>query len=167
MLRPGMTQEWVGKGELPKERTQSKVTRPYDVLAKATYGEIFIFSSTKENCSKNTKVLKQVVKMGEEATSPKGLSYPKAKRRSKRRWTRRSVTVPQRRIYRSRRKRCRYKATDSRVMGLVTSWYRRALVVKGAEEVENAEANSKYQDKAKIQRPKNFIRSMSTGFLSR
>ncbi|RWW76806.1 hypothetical protein BHE74_00015072 [Ensete ventricosum] len=50
-------------------------------------------------------------------------------------------------------------------MGLATPWYRRdgtsmessipcsyrgrALVVKGVEEVENAEANSKYQDKAK------------------
>ncbi|RWW24062.1 hypothetical protein GW17_00011665 [Ensete ventricosum] len=55
---------------------------------------------------------------------------------------------------------------DSSVMGLVAPWYRRggtsvkssipcshggrALVVKGAEEVENAEANSKYQDKAEL-----------------
>ncbi|RWW90507.1 hypothetical protein BHE74_00000415 [Ensete ventricosum] len=37
-----------------------------------------------ENCSENTNVLKQVVERGEEATtSPKGLSYRKAKRRSK------------------------------------------------------------------------------------
>ncbi|RWW39935.1 hypothetical protein BHE74_00054685 [Ensete ventricosum] len=72
---------------------------------------------------------------------------------------------------------------DSRVMGLVAPWYRRGgtsvessipcfhrgrvLVVKGAEEVENAEANSKYQDKAEGQRPRNFIRPVSTGFLSR
>ncbi|RRT54038.1 hypothetical protein B296_00046593, partial [Ensete ventricosum] len=34
----------------------------------------------------------------------------------------------------------------------------RTLVVKGAEEVENAKANSKYQDKAEGQRPRNFIR---------
>ncbi|RWW35522.1 hypothetical protein BHE74_00059536 [Ensete ventricosum] len=47
----------------------------------------------------------KVVERGEEAmTSPVGLSYPKAKRRLERRWTRRSTTVPQRRIYRSRRK---------------------------------------------------------------
>ncbi|RZS10360.1 hypothetical protein BHM03_00041578 [Ensete ventricosum] len=55
------------------------------------------------------------------------------------------------------------KVTDSRAMGLAAPWYRRggtsvessipysnggrALVVKGAKE-ENAEANSKYQDKA-------------------
>ncbi|RWV95001.1 hypothetical protein GW17_00042415 [Ensete ventricosum] len=55
------------------------------------------------------------------------------------------------------------KTTDSRVMGLAAPWYRRgntsvessipcshggrALVVRGVEEVENAEANSKYQDK--------------------
>ncbi|RWV81365.1 hypothetical protein GW17_00057223 [Ensete ventricosum] len=111
-----------------------------------------------------TKVLKHVVERGEKATtSPEGLSYPKAKRRSERRWTRRSATVSQRRIYRSRRKGRRCKATDIRAMGLVAAWYRRggtslessipcsyggrALVVKGAEEVENAEANSKYQDK--------------------
>ncbi|RWW35019.1 hypothetical protein GW17_00000183 [Ensete ventricosum] len=83
-----------------------------------------------------------------------GVSYPKAKRRLERRWTRRSTTVPQRRIYRSRRKGCRCKATDNRAMGLTAPWYRRggtsvessipcshggrALVVKGAEEVENA-----------------------------
>ncbi|RWV98456.1 hypothetical protein GW17_00038694 [Ensete ventricosum] len=34
----------------------------------------------------------------------------------------------------------------------------RALVVKGAKEVENGEANFKYQDKAKRQRKRNFIR---------
>ncbi|RRT35700.1 hypothetical protein B296_00048843 [Ensete ventricosum] len=57
----------------------------------------------------------------------------------------------------------RYKTTYSKVIGLATLWYRRgntsvessipcshggrALVVRGVEEVENAEANSKYQDK--------------------
>ncbi|RRT53158.1 hypothetical protein B296_00018587 [Ensete ventricosum] len=56
------------------------------------------------------------------------------------------------------------KIMHSRAMGLATPWYRRggtsiessipcshggkALVVKGAEKVENAEANSKYQDRA-------------------
>ncbi|RWW67750.1 hypothetical protein BHE74_00024772 [Ensete ventricosum] len=99
----------------------------------------------------------------EDQADPEGLSYPKAKRRSERRWSQRSATVSQRRIYRSRRKGRRCKATDIRAMGLVAAWYRRggtslessipcsyggrALVVKGAEEVENAEANSKYQDK--------------------
>ncbi|RWW47506.1 hypothetical protein BHE74_00046493, partial [Ensete ventricosum] len=43
----------------------------------------------------------------------------------------------------------------------------RALVVKGAEEVENIEANSKYQDRAEGQRPRNFIRPVSMGFSSR
>ncbi|RRT76788.1 hypothetical protein B296_00025168, partial [Ensete ventricosum] len=117
-----------------------------------------------------------VVERGEEATtSPVGLSYPKAKRQLERRWTRRSATMPQRQIYRSRRKGCRYKTTDSRAMGLAAAlWYRRgrtsvgssipcshggrALVVKGAKEVENAKANSKYQDRAEGQRSRNFIR---------
>ncbi|RZS19176.1 hypothetical protein BHM03_00051537 [Ensete ventricosum] len=126
-------------------------------------------------------VLKQVVERGKEATtSPVGLSYPKAKRRLERRWTRRSTIVPQRRIHQSRRKGCRCKATDSRAMGLAAPWYHRggtsveslipcshggrALVIKGAEEVENAKANSKYQDKAEGQRPRNFIRPVSMGF---
>ncbi|RWV81016.1 hypothetical protein GW17_00057610 [Ensete ventricosum] len=68
-------------------------------------------------------------------------------------------------------------------MGLATPWHRkggtsmesliscshggRALVTKGAEEVENVDANNKYQDKAKGKRPGNFIRPMSTGFLLR
>ncbi|RRT76219.1 hypothetical protein B296_00004831 [Ensete ventricosum] len=138
-------------------------------------------------CSHSLKRARQVrgqgrvVERGEEAMMRLvGLSYPKAKRRLKRRWTRRSATVPQRRIYRSRRKGYRCKATDSRAMGLAASWYRRdetfveslipcshggrALIVKGAEEVENAEANSKCQDRAEGQRPRNFIRSMSIGF---
>ncbi|RZS14046.1 hypothetical protein BHM03_00045700, partial [Ensete ventricosum] len=54
-----------------------------------------------------------------------GSATQKAKRRLERRWTRRSTTVPQRRIYRSRRKGCRCKSTDSRAMGLAAPWYRR------------------------------------------
>ena len=41
------------------------------------------------------------------------------------------------------------------------------MVVNGAEKVENVEANSKYQDKAEGQRPRNFIRPVSTSFSSR
>ncbi|RRT31538.1 hypothetical protein B296_00057097 [Ensete ventricosum] len=75
------------------------------------------------------------------------------------------------------------KAMDSRAMGLAAPWYRRggtsvessipcshggrALVVKGAKEVENAKANSKYHDRAEGQRPRNFIRPVSMGFSSR
>ncbi|RZS27204.1 hypothetical protein BHM03_00060637 [Ensete ventricosum] len=75
------------------------------------------------------------------------------------------------------------KSTKSSAMGLAAPWYcrggtsvessipcshgGRALVVKGAEEVENAKANSKYQDRTKGQRPRNFIRPMSKGFSSR
>ncbi|RWW68992.1 hypothetical protein BHE74_00023439 [Ensete ventricosum] len=110
----------------------------------------------------------RVVERGEKVTtSPEGLSYPRAKHRLER-WTRRSATVPQRRIYRLRRKGRRCKATDNRAIGSTSPWYSRggtsmessipsshggrALVVKGAEEVENTEANSKYQDSAEGQR---------------
>ncbi|RRT56200.1 hypothetical protein B296_00037090, partial [Ensete ventricosum] len=136
-------------------------------------------------CSHSLKGARQVrgqgrvVERGEEATtSPEGLSYPKAKCWLERRWTRRSTTMPQRRIYQSRKKGRRCKTTDSRAMGLVAPWYRRggtsvessipcshgerALVVKGAEEVDNAKANSKYQDRAEGQRPRNFIRPISS-----
>ncbi|RRT31422.1 hypothetical protein B296_00053921 [Ensete ventricosum] len=159
MLRPGVTQERENEGKLPRERTKNRRwRRPYEVLAEATYGEV-------------------VVERGEEATtSPVALSYPKAKRRLERRLTQRSTTVPQ-------RKGCRHKATDSRAMGLAAPWYHRgrtfvessipcfhggrALVVKGAKEVENAKANFKYQDRTEGQRPRNFIRPVSMDFSSR
>ncbi|RRT37886.1 hypothetical protein B296_00039185 [Ensete ventricosum] len=105
----------------------------------------------------------EVVERGEKVTmSPAGLSYPKAKCQLERRWTQRSTRVPYRQIYQSQRKGCRCKATDSWAMGLAAPWYHRggtsvessiscshggrALVVKEAEEVENAKAKSKYQD---------------------
>ncbi|RRT38326.1 hypothetical protein B296_00055098 [Ensete ventricosum] len=75
------------------------------------------------------------------------------------------------------------KATNNRAMGSTAPWYRRgetsvessipcshegsALVVKGAKEVENTKANSKYQDWAEGQRSRNFIRPGSAGFSSR
>ncbi|RZR74882.1 hypothetical protein BHM03_00045488 [Ensete ventricosum] len=43
MLRPGVTQEWVEEGELPRERTKNRRwRRPYDVLAEATHGEVVV-----------------------------------------------------------------------------------------------------------------------------
>ena len=41
------------------------------------------------------------------------------------------------------------------------------LVVKGAEEVEYTETNSRYRDKAEEQRPRNFVRPVSMSFSSR
>ncbi|RWW82291.1 hypothetical protein BHE74_00009257 [Ensete ventricosum] len=68
-----------GEGELPKEHTQSEVTEALRYAGRGHTGR--------------DQVLKQVVERGEEATtSPEGLSYPKAKRRLERRWTRRSAT---------------------------------------------------------------------------
>ncbi|RWW18039.1 hypothetical protein GW17_00017993 [Ensete ventricosum] len=40
-------------------------------------------------------------------------------------------------------------------------------VIKGREEVENTEANSKYQDRAEGQRLRNFVRPVSMDFSSR
>ncbi|RZS04056.1 hypothetical protein BHM03_00034325 [Ensete ventricosum] len=178
----GVTQEWVDEGELPRERTKNRRWRRlYDVVT----GEFDCFSAhirlrelgkseDKVEWSKGARKRRRV---------RRGSATQKAKCRLERRWTRRSAIVPQRRIYRSRRKGCRCKATDSRAMGLAAPWYRigetsvessipcshggRALVVKGAEEVENAEANSKYQDRAEGHRLRNFIRPVSMGFSSR
>ncbi|RWW89725.1 hypothetical protein BHE74_00001242, partial [Ensete ventricosum] len=73
-----------------------------------------IFPSTNGNCSENSKALKQVVERGDEATtSPEGLNYPKVKHPLEWRWTRRSATVPQRRIYRSRILGRKCETTDS------------------------------------------------------
>ncbi|RWW43798.1 hypothetical protein BHE74_00050487 [Ensete ventricosum] len=160
MLRLGVTQEWVDEGELPRERTKNRRwRRPYNVYDQSSWRVGLL------QCSHSLKGARQVVERDEEATtSPVGLSYPKIKHQLEKRWAQRSTTVPQRRIYRSRRKGCRCKSTDSKAMGLAAPWYRRgetsvessipcsyggrALVVKGAEEVENAKANSKYQDRA-------------------
>ncbi|RWW27894.1 hypothetical protein GW17_00007662 [Ensete ventricosum] len=40
MLCPSVTQEWVDECQLPRERTNRKWRRPYDVLAEATHGEV-------------------------------------------------------------------------------------------------------------------------------
>ncbi|RWW53944.1 hypothetical protein BHE74_00039514 [Ensete ventricosum] len=195
MLRPGVTRERVGEGEMPGSEQKSEMAEALRYMVRVT-GELDCFSAhirlrepgksedkaeLANNCLENIEVLKQVVERGEEATTnPEGLSYSKAECQLKRRWTRKSVIVPQRRTHRLRRKGCRCKATDSRAMGSTAPWYRkggtsvessipcshggRALVVKGVEEVENTEANSKYQDKAEGQRPMNFIRPVSTRF---
>ncbi|RWW53811.1 hypothetical protein BHE74_00039660 [Ensete ventricosum] len=43
MLRLGVTQEWVGEGELLRERTKNQIwRRPYDVLAEATHREVVV-----------------------------------------------------------------------------------------------------------------------------
>ncbi|RWW09141.1 hypothetical protein GW17_00027384, partial [Ensete ventricosum] len=43
MLRPGVTQEWVDEGELPRERTKNRRwRRPYEVLAEATHEEVVV-----------------------------------------------------------------------------------------------------------------------------
>ncbi|RWV84245.1 hypothetical protein GW17_00054051 [Ensete ventricosum] len=132
MLRPGVTQEWVGEGELPRERTKNqRWWRSYEVLAEATLGEVVVRVHPTRISAGDLDYFNAHIRLREP-----GKSEDKAE--------------------------C--KATDSRTMGLAAPWYRggrtsmessipcshggRALVVKGAEEVENAKANSKYQDRA-------------------
>ncbi|RWW10519.1 hypothetical protein GW17_00025930 [Ensete ventricosum] len=83
-----------------KEAKENRIDASPTIGCKGNAWELqSVFPSTKGNCSKNTEVLKQMVERGEEAmTSLEGLSYPKAKRQSEWRWTRRSAIVLQRRI---------------------------------------------------------------------
>ncbi|RWW40931.1 hypothetical protein BHE74_00053618 [Ensete ventricosum] len=99
MLHPSVTREWVGEGELPRERTKNRDDGGPMMCWQRPHMEI----------------------LGE--TSVESL--------------------------------------------IACSHGGRALVIKGAEEVETTDANSKYQDRAKGQRPRNFIRPVSTSFLSR
>ncbi|RRT76003.1 hypothetical protein B296_00000718 [Ensete ventricosum] len=62
---------------------------------------------------------------------------------------------------------CQRSEHDRRESSILCSHEGRVLVVKEAKEVENTEANSKYQGKTEGQRPRNFIRPVSTGFSSR
>ncbi|RZR82135.1 hypothetical protein BHM03_00008488 [Ensete ventricosum] len=158
MLRPGVTQEWVDEGEMPRERTKNRRWwRPYDVLAEATRGEVV--------------VRRRVFVCASELALDESLSHQHmgvVYHRGSSQITSTSESHGGDLII------LRCKALDSRAMGLAAPWYcrgetsvessiscsqgGRALVVKGAEEVENAKANSKYQDSAEGQRPRNFIR---------
>ncbi|RRT52278.1 hypothetical protein B296_00022194 [Ensete ventricosum] len=143
-VKVGVTREWVGEGELPKEHTQSEVA---EALRWATGSSTSVNNTTARTmdsrsechgtaeaglptseshggdliiqrydrsdwrvrllqCLYSLKGARQVRGQGrvverveKVTTSPEGLSYPKAKRRLERRWTRRSVIVPLRRIY--------------------------------------------------------------------
>ncbi|RWV90116.1 hypothetical protein GW17_00047705, partial [Ensete ventricosum] len=53
------------------------------------------------------------------------------------------------------------------VINPLLSWRESIGRKKRAEEVENVKANSKYQDRAEGQRPRNFIRPVLMGFSSR
>ncbi|RRT45365.1 hypothetical protein B296_00046667 [Ensete ventricosum] len=103
---------------------------------------------------------------GEETTtSPEGLSYPKAIASVRMEIGLEECHSAAEADLPMARNEHKCEATYSRAMGLAVPWYcrgktsveasipcshgGRALVVKGAEKVENAEANSKYQDRAK------------------
>ncbi|RWW89697.1 hypothetical protein BHE74_00001268 [Ensete ventricosum] len=136
MLRPGVTQELVDEGELPSEQTKNqRWRRPYNVLAEATRGEVIVRVHHTRICM---------------IGAARELDYFNAHIR---------LREPDK-----SEDKAECKSTDIRAMGLAAPWYRRggtfvessipcshggrALVVKGAEEVENAKANSKYQDRA-------------------
>ncbi|RWV94279.1 hypothetical protein GW17_00043202 [Ensete ventricosum] len=194
MLRPGVTQEWVDEGELPMERTKNRRwRRPYDVLAEATHGEVVVrvhhtriwtgsyggmtrsywelhfgYDTTRRRAMDSRSECRGTAEAGMIGAAGE-LDYFSAHIR---------LREPDK-----SEDKAECKATDSRAMGLAALWYHRggasvessiscsqggrALVVKGAKEVENAKTNSKYQDSAKGQRPKNFIRPVSMGFSSR
>ncbi|RRT38948.1 hypothetical protein B296_00048009, partial [Ensete ventricosum] len=108
-------------------------------------------------------VLKQVVKRGKEATtSPVKLNYPKSSiSRMEVNFEERHSTIEANLLITKKGHRC--ETIDSKVMGMAAPWYHRGktflvlmererLIVKGAEEIENVEANYKYRDKTEGQR---------------
>ncbi|RWV91177.1 hypothetical protein GW17_00046554 [Ensete ventricosum] len=156
MLRPGVTQEWVDEGDLPRERTKSRRwRRPYDVELDCFSAHIRLREPGKSEdnaeWSKGTRKQRRV---------RQGSATQKAIASVRKRWTQRSATMLQKQIYRSRRKRRKCKAMDSRAMGLATPWYRRGgtsvvssipcshggrvLVVKGAEEKFNGSGKANH-----------------------
>ncbi|RWV81179.1 hypothetical protein GW17_00057423 [Ensete ventricosum] len=193
MLHLGVTQEWVDKGELPRERKKkSEKTKALCCVGKGHTWRSRSPSSSHENLYAMEMSLGVAGELdcfsahirlrepdmsedkadGVEAGGRKGrgsddessgAQLPKSKASvrkevdSKEHHSTAEVDLPI-------TKGCRCKATDSRAMGLAAPWYRsggtsvessipcshggRALVVKGAKEVENAKANSKYQDRA-------------------
>ncbi|RZS08681.1 hypothetical protein BHM03_00039689 [Ensete ventricosum] len=150
MLRPGVTQEWVGEGELPRERTKyRRWRRPYEVLPEATHREVrrvfrVCASKLASDESLGYQHMGAVYHRGRSqiaSTSEShggGLDYTKSEDKAEGRTSMKS-SIP-----------CSHGG--------------RALVVKGAEEVENAKANSRYQDMAEGHRLRNFIRPVSMSF---
>ncbi|RRT35225.1 hypothetical protein B296_00029196 [Ensete ventricosum] len=172
MLYLGVTQEWVDEGELPRERTKKnrRWRRPYDVLAKATHGEVVVRVHRTRICMQ-WRCHQEVTWWGfhvyvSKLTSDESLDHQHmgaVYHRAAGELDYFSAHIRLREPGKSEDK-AECKATDSSAMGLVAPWYRRggtfvessipcshgegALVIKGAEEVENAKENSKYQDKA-------------------
>ncbi|RZR81773.1 hypothetical protein BHM03_00008068 [Ensete ventricosum] len=196
MLHPGVTQEWVDEGELSRERTKNRRwRRPYDVLAEATRGEVVVQFITRESvCNGDvTRRRHGVFVCASKLALDESLSHQHMRAVYHRGRSPSMIGATGELDYFSAHIRLRElgksedkaecKVTNSRAMGLAALWYRRggtsvessiscshegrALVVKGVEEVENAKANSKYQDRARGQRPRNFIRPVSMGFSSK
>ncbi|RRT33822.1 hypothetical protein B296_00054782 [Ensete ventricosum] len=128
----GVTREWVGEGELPKERTQLEVAK---ALRYADKGHILrdcmIRAAGELDCSSAYNRLREPDKSEDNRAMDRRAMGLVAL------WYCRGGTFME--------------------SSIPYSHGGRALVVKGTE-VENPEINSKYQDKAEGQRPENFIR---------
>ncbi|RZS25461.1 hypothetical protein BHM03_00058672 [Ensete ventricosum] len=134
MLHPGVTQEWVDEGKLPRERTKKRIDdgggptrcwqRPH---MEKSYSEFI----TRESVYNG-----DVTKRRHGVADRGGIVHGNATH------------------------------ADMSLEGHDHA-KRESIGRKGAEEVENAEANTKYQDRGKGQRPRNFKRPVSMSFSSR
>ncbi|RRT31909.1 hypothetical protein B296_00058129 [Ensete ventricosum] len=148
MLRLSVTREWVGEGELPKERTQSEVAEAVRCAGRGHHREIVIQVHHKNLNAMEMSPGGDMVQAMIEVTGELDCFNAHIRLREP--------------------NKSEDKAEDgTSVESLIPCSYGgKALVVKGVE-VENVEPNSKYQDKAEGQRQRNFLRPVSTGFLSR
>ncbi|RRT74907.1 hypothetical protein B296_00010739 [Ensete ventricosum] len=144
MFHPGVTQEWVGEGELPRERTKNRRwQRPYDVLAKTTHGEVVVRRRVFHVCAS------KLASDGSLGHQHMGATYHQGRSQI--------ASISESHGGDLIIQRC--KAMDSRAIGLAVLWYRRgetsvessipcfhggrALVVKGAEERSSAQVQSR------------------------
>ncbi|RZS14842.1 hypothetical protein BHM03_00046591 [Ensete ventricosum] len=133
MLHPGVTQELVDEGELPRERTKNRRwQRPYKVLAEATHGEV-----VGQDHAKRSQIASTSESHGGDLIIQR---YDRSSWRV--RLLQCSYSLKEAQQVRGQGRR---RSVES---SIPCSHGGRALVVKGAEEVENAKANSKYQDRA-------------------
>ncbi|RZS21316.1 hypothetical protein BHM03_00053942, partial [Ensete ventricosum] len=122
MLHPGVTQEWVGEGELPRERTKNRRwQRPYDVLAKTTHGEVVVRRRVFHVCAS------KLASDGSLGHQHMGAMYHQG----------RSQIASISESYGGDLIIQRCKAMDSRAMGLAVPWYHRGVLDQGKQAIRD------------------------------
>ncbi|RZR74477.1 hypothetical protein BHM03_00037318 [Ensete ventricosum] len=135
MIRQGVIREWVDEGELPKERTQSKMAKALQFQRGS--------ATQKQSVDQKGGGLEGVPQCRRGGSTDREERDTDVRQRIVGPWASNAM-VPQRQDFRG-------------VIDPLLSW-RESIGRERGQEVENTEAKSKYQDKAEGQRPRNFTR---------